>query len=596
MRFLGLYKNSRVFKTALVVAIVVVGYIACVFYNQMQKLKSSVELIANSNQTQLELEKLLSIVSLYETNLRSYIITKDETYVKNRFLNRGVIELNLKKIKKITSNTIIKNNDIDSLKKLIDYRFQLFRETLTIAKGKKIDPNELNAKLLESSKCTEAMRLFVYSCIKKETSIVRYHNSNHQFELKYSVVNAFLLVLLSLLILLLSFNKMNVDIQELKKANDELKFLNHSFNNAEKIAGFGHWKVNLDTNTYTLSDNFYRMMGEEPNAFVPNLENVSKYLHPEDYDRVMKIHQDSLQDLQPTAMIFRYLLPDGTIKHIMSVGNFTINAKDNLVKIGVNYDITDQHKKTLELEENNIQLKDMNTELETFNSIVSHDLQEPLRKIQMFISRLEDKEVQLLSEQGKDYFSKIKLTANRMQALLIDLLNYSRISKGEKVFAKINLNVIVQQVLTDLAPNIEDKKAEFEIGNLPEINGIHFQMEQLFVNLISNSLKYNKEEAIPKITITTNKIAAKETYNGKLITNTDYYKIVFADNGIGFKQEYAEKVFQLFKRLETDAKYSGTGIGLAICKRIIDNHNGFIKVKAKPNEGVQFSIYIPKEI
>ncbi|PVX47394.1 hypothetical protein C8C85_3334 [Flavobacterium sp. 103] len=594
MKFFGLYKNTQVFKIALIVAIVVIGYIASVFYTQMQKLDTSVELIASSNKTQYELEKLLSIMGSYEMSLRNYIITQDEVYLEDRFLNRGEIEVCIKNLKKIAGNDSAKIKDIDSLKKLIDYRFKLFRDLLLIQKSPRKNTSELYIKLLESSSCTESMHAFVYKRINAEISKIKRYNTNHQFELNDSIISAFLLVMLSLAILLLSFNKMNVDINELKKANDELKFTNLSFKNAEQIAGFGHWKFNLDKNTYTFSDNYYRLMGVEPRSFEPNLENASKFLHPDDYDSVMEVHKQSLIDHQPTSIMLRYLLQDGTIKYIMSVGSFTRNSNGDLIKIGVNYDITAQYKKTLEIEESNKQLKTINAELESFNNIVSHDLQEPLRKIQMFVSRLEEKEIDLLTPNGKEYFVKIRLAANKMQTLLIDLLNYSRVAKGDKIFSKINLQDLVEQCIQDLSVNIEEKKAEIEVIDLPEINGIGFQIEQLFVNLISNSLKYSKENIPPKISIKSEKISGKEMYNSRIISNADYHKIVVSDNGIGFKQEYADKIFQLFKRLETDSKYRGTGIGLAICKKIMENHNGFIKVKSKLNVGTKFSIFFPK--
>jgi signal transduction histidine kinase/CHASE3 domain sensor protein len=594
MRFLGLYKNSQVFKISLGIAIVVVCYIASVFYSQMQKLDRSVEIIANSNETQLELEKLLSIISIYETSLRSYIITKDEAYIHDRFLSRGVIELNIKKLKKLATHNAIRNKDIDSLKMLIDERFELFRETLTMAKAKKIDSAELNAKLLESANSTERMRIFVYKAINREGISVKFHNSNHQFELQDSIISAFLLVILSLLILLLSFNKMNVDIYQLKKANDELKFLNYSFNNAEKIAGFGHWKFNLHTGKYTFSDNYYRLIGIDPEISKPSAEEMGKYIHPEDFEYMTNIHNNSLLTQQSTSAMCRYILPNGELRYIMAVGSFTKNSKGETVKVGVNYDITDVYSKTLELEGNNKELQSINAELESFNNIASHDLQEPLRKIQLFISRLQENETEALSEQGREYFSKIRLAANRMQSLLIDLLNYSRTVKGDKLFEIIDLNKMLQQIIHDLASNIEEKKAELTIGGLPEIKAIPFQIEQLFVNLISNSLKYSKEDTPPKISISAEKISPREMYKGQSISDDDYHKIVVNDNGIGFKQEYADKIFMLFQRLETDSKYSGTGLGLAICKRVIDNHDGFIKVKAKLGEGAKFTIFIPK--
>ena len=438
------------------------------------------------------------------------------------------------------------------------------------------------------------MKSFVTKIMFSESAKTKFQNDSHQFELRDSIITAFLLVILSLLILLLSFNKMNVDIVELKKANDKLKLLNESFNTAEMTSGFGHWMVNLETNTYTFSDNLFRLMGVEPNAFEPNIKNTIKYIHPDDLDYVTKVHKDSLINHQSTSMIFRFLTPNGDVKYIMGVGSFTNDGNGNLIKIGVNCDITNQYKKTLELEENNKELKYINKELEAFNNIVSHDLQEPLRKIQMFISRLEEKELDLLTQQGKEYFSKIRVAANRMQTLLIDLVDYSRTIKGDKVFVETDLNKVLDETLQDLALNIEEKKAIIQIGNLPSIKVIPFQMKQLFINLISNSLKYSKDDVPPQISIVSKEITENEVLDYKISNAADYYKIVVEDNGIGFKQEYAEKIFLLFKRLETDPKYSGTGLGLAICNRIVENHKGFINVKGEPGVGAKFYVFIPK--
>ena len=152
------------------------------------------------------------------------------------------------------------------------------------------------------------------------------------------------------------------------------------------------------------------------------------------------------------------------------------------------------------------------------------------------------------------------------------------------------------EVIDELSSDIEEKKAKIRVENLPSLKVISFQMEQLFINLISNSLKYSKDDQIPEISIFSEPIEENEVYNNELISNEEYCKIVVKDNGIGFKQEYSDKIFVLFQRLETSSKYSGTGLGLAICKRIVDNHDGFIKVKSEPNLGSEFSIFIPKKV
>ena len=184
MNFRSLYRNSQIFKIALGIAILVVGYIASVFYKQMQSLESSVNLITNSTETQLELERVLSIISIYETNLRSYIITKDKAYLEHRFLRKGEIDRNFVRIKKLVANNSARSKDVDQLKKMIDYRFALFRETLLLAESKNPGNDQLITKLKESSDFTESMKTFVYKTINAEGDKIKIHNDNHQFELQ----------------------------------------------------------------------------------------------------------------------------------------------------------------------------------------------------------------------------------------------------------------------------------------------------------------------------------------------------------------------------------------------------------------------------
>ncbi|MBC5842473.1 CHASE3 domain-containing protein [Flavobacterium sp. F-380] len=594
MKLLKLYKNTQIFKIALVIAILVVGYIASVFYNQMKALDASVGLIATSTETQLELEKVLSVLSMYENNLRGYIITKDESYLSKRFLEKGELQRNISKIKLLVSDNPARVADLDRLNKMVDRRFELYHETLLLSKSEVFERERFHAKLKESNNFTQSMKTFIYKTINAEGDKIKFHNVNHQFELEDSIVSAFLLVILSLLILLLSFNKMNVDIVELKKSNDEFRLLNLSFNNAEKIAGFGHWKINGKTGVYSFSDNFYRLLGEEPHAFEPKLSSLLKYIHPDDVDYVVEAHNSWFEKMESTNIMFRYVLADGKIKYIKSIGTFAKNSSGDIIKTGVVYDMTDQYERTLELEESNIELKSINAELESFNNIVSHDLQEPLHKIQMFISRIEGSEFDAVSDKNKTYFSKIKLSASKMQTLLIDLVNYSRTIKGDKVYVDVDLRDTVHRAIDELSSDIEDRNATIKLGTMPRMKAISFQLDQLFINLISNALKYSKDDVVPQINIFTEDIFENVYFGDKLILDEDYHKIVIKDNGIGFKQEYADKIFILFQRLETDPKYTGTGLGLAICKRIIDNHNGFIKAESEPNVGTTFSIFMPK--
>lgn len=596
MKFLKLFQHSLLLKLALGVAIITVGYLTTMFYFQMQDLNNSIKSIANANETQFELKQFLSDVNNNESKLKSFIITRDSSYYKNHFVYKSELENHFSKLillGKENSNIL---NQSDSLKNLIEKRFDLYLQVQQLVSKNNYNHSELNKKLLESEKYNDYLQSYIKKLIDTEDLKVRNQQEKHEKGIRQSIQTALILALLSIIIFFISYTRTNSGIIKLKKANDDLTFLNETFNNAEKIANFGHWKINTVTNKYTLSDNYFRLMGYEPNSFELTVENLITNIHPEDLAFVMKKHADSLADHQPTSIVFRVILKNNKIRYIKSVGSFRKNTKGELVKIGVNYDISEQYNNNLRLTENNQKLIDINAELESFNNIVSHDLQEPLRKIQMFISRLEDNDIQNLSNQGKDYFNKIRFSANRMQNLMMDLVNYAKAIKGDKILVKTDLNKLLSNVVEELSINIEEKKAIISIGKLPVINLIPFQIQQLFVNLISNSLKYSKENIKPEINIFEEEITESVFQEGKIINKNNFYKIVISDNGIGFDQVFAESIFILFKRLETEKTYNGTGLGLAICKKIIENHNGFIKAYGEPDIGSKFLIYLPKAV
>jgi light-regulated signal transduction histidine kinase (bacteriophytochrome) len=241
--------------------------------------------------------------------------------------------------------------------------------------------------------------------------------------------------------------------------------------------------------------------------------------------------------------------------------------------------------------EKNISLEKMNSELEAFNYISSHDLQEPLRKIQLFTSTIENEELNNLSEKGKNAFYKIKNSAFRMQNLINDLLIYSKTKFDERKFAVKDLNTIAKDVIEDLSDEFENKNVVFDIKDLGKLSVIEFQFRQLLYNLINNSIKFASPERNLVITI------KAEITNGlldKLSPLTKYYKLTISDNGIGFDPMYTDKIFGLFQALHTKPLKS-TGIGLTIVKRIVENHNGFIKAEGAINEGAKFEIFIPLE-
>ena len=194
-----------------------------------------------------------------------------------------------------------------------------------------------------------------------------------------------------------------------------------------------------------------------------------------------------------------------------------------------------------------------------------------------------------------DYFKRMQTSANRMQVLINDLLAYSRVNEFEKEFTDISLNDVIKNVLEEmtLMQSIEETNTVINSSNLPEIKGIPFQLEQLFTNLITNSIKYSNPERTPIIDIHSKIIQGNEVPDEKTNHLINYHLISITDNGIGFDQQYAEKIFILFQRLHDKETYSGTGIGLTICKKIVVNHSGFITTQSEPEKGTTFNIYIP---
>jgi light-regulated signal transduction histidine kinase (bacteriophytochrome) len=250
-------------------------------------------------------------------------------------------------------------------------------------------------------------------------------------------------------------------------------------------------------------------------------------------------------------------------------------------------------ERTKELEASNIELEKMNKELQSFAYISCHDLQEPLRKILTFASRITAKEDDNLSDYGKDMFNRMPKAAKRMQTLIQDLLTYSRTASGDRKFENTDLNKIIEEVSDDLKEDLKDKHAAIESSELCEANVIPFQFRQLMYNLIGNSLKLSNPELPLCIKIKSKIMKGSKSNNDTLSPQKKFCHISVSNNGIGFEPQYSEKIFEVFQRLNGKNEYNGTGIGLSIVKKIVENHAGIITAKSEIDKGPTFDIYIP---
>ena len=250
-------------------------------------------------------------------------------------------------------------------------------------------------------------------------------------------------------------------------------------------------------------------------------------------------------------------------------------------------------RRTRQLEQKNKELERANKDLTSFTYVSSHDLQEPLRKIQNFVTCILLEEEKNLSDTGKSYFRRMGETAKRMQRLIEDLLNYSRVKSSEHSPEDTDLGLLLEEVIKDFEEALDKKGAVVEFTPLGRANVIVFQFRQLFYNLLSNSLKFS-DPAVPlRIVIKSRVTGPGKIRNKNLSPKMKYLHLTFTDNGIGFDPQYRDRIFEVFQRLHSVEEYRGTGIGLAICKKIVENHDGVITADGRPGKGARFDIYIP---
>lgn len=376
---------------------------------------------------------------------------------------------------------------------------------------------------------------------------------------------------------------------------------------SKEAAELGTFDMDPQTGTMHWDRRCRDLFGISHDGPVEFARDFLKRLHPDDRQRVeevvLAIFNPSLRNGDYDVEYRTIGADDGVERWVRAKGKVYFDNDDKPVRfIGSVLDITPQvgarqqieslvSQRTKELAQANDTLLALNKELqrsnahlEEFAHAASHDLKEPVRKIQVFTGQLKAQLRSHLDENGSRTFSRIESATQRMGNLIDDLLLYSHVSQRPREKEAVDLNQKVKHVLEDLELDIEEKKASIHVSQLPVVQGYKRQLQQLFQNLLSNALKYSKADELPKIEITS---------SVKTEGSNSYYVVVVQDNGIGFDQEYEHQIFQMFSRLHGRSEYSGTGVGLAIVKKVVENHNGLIRTKSEPNKGSRFEIFLP---
>jgi len=397
--------------------------------------------------------------------------------------------------------------------------------------------------------------------------------------------------------------KVMIDITDRKATDDALRSSEERFRLlAGSIPQF-IWTLNSDGKLEYFNDSLVKYSGHTPKELLAGA--FPEMIHEDDREHNKELWQHSFATGEEFVIEHRMRRHDGEYRWHLCRALAQKNDKGEIMQwVGTSNDIHDQktfqkrletlvEERTNELKKANHELENMNKELSSFAYISSHDLQEPLRKIHTFGSIIMSNEYDNLSEGGKRNFSRMQLAATRMSKLIQDLLTYSKSNAAEKTFEQTDLNKLLEEVRTDFSDSISDKNGSLIIGEMPTINAIPFQIRQLFNNLLSNALKFSKEDTDPVITITSSYSKGADIDNPNANSEKDYLHIAVTDNGIGFSPEYASRIFEVFQRLHGKAEYEGTGIGLAICMKIAENHQAILNASSHPGEGATFNIYFP---
>jgi PAS domain S-box-containing protein len=352
-----------------------------------------------------------------------------------------------------------------------------------------------------------------------------------------------------------------------------------------------------------LSPAIHKVFGYNPDQ----LKGTSIYdlVHPEDHRKLRKTYQANVNNYNNAISIeYRFKHADETWHDLDAIGQIILDEETKTTRVLLNgRDVTAKKADEIQLRQYTKKLQVSNRELQDFAFVASHDLQEPLRKVQAFGERLSDKFGDQLGETGIDYLRRMQSASSRMQVLITDLLTYSRVTTQAKPFVESELNTVLTDVLSDLEIKIDSTNAELAVADLPKIDMDEVQMRQLFQNLIGNALKFSRPETIPQIRIWCDSNQSAESnysdveFNDFAIADSEtprgFCRIFVEDNGIGFDEKYLDRVFTVFQRLHGRAEYEGSGVGLAVCRKIVERHNGNLTATSKPGNGTTFIITLP---
>ena len=621
-------KNNKTTQSAVrflfVLLLSTIGALSYSSYKQLLDLRESNALVAQAIEVKARLQEYSSSIKDLVLKRRGYVVTRDSSFIIG--VNENILLCNesLNQLVRLTSES----KDYGSYwADLVDLN-ALIIQSVKSSIGSLPNKSELFTDFQVERKRLNEVRAIISTVNKKEDLLLVQRRAELHEDNMYTPAFLGILVFFCFGLLIISFTKINRDLNikqklivELLSHETELKnaLLELQLNKKELV------KSNTNARFKIISDTMPQMIWTSmPDGTLDFFsQSVSTYtglthedidtqgwleiVHPDDREENIKLWIDSIQTGKPFICEHRFKRYDGVYRWQLSRA-LPVRAEDSgkiEMWVGTSTDINDQRtfqrlletqvaERTQALYEANRDLEKSNAELEQFAFIASHDLQEPLRKIQTFSQMVSEREGDMLSQKGKELFERMNFAAQRMQQLIVDVLSYSRLGGSADTYTSVDLNKILSQIENDYNALLEQKVLYLTFDKLPIIKGIEVQLRQVFANLISNAVKFQSEGIDCAVNIAYSKVKAEDINIQAAYLKAEYYHLfTVTDNGIGFDNAYKQKIFQVFQRLNAAGKYSGTGIGLALVKKIIENHNGIIDASSEEGKGASFFIYFP---
>lgn len=555
-------------------------------------------------------QQILSFIKDAETGHRGFQLSDDDDYLIPYNQARVAIPEKFKVLDSLSRGNEVLRNKVDTLGLLINEQFRIIARILTSSKRNNLilQPNELELLALGKANMDSIRRLSNHIVIGEQSTMVEALENEGGFkDLAPATFLATALIACGAVFLL--FSRAVLLILDRDKKSKELIV---ALDNLQEEVQVRKFTQTLLRNVWDNSLDVIQVFGAIRNdagqihdfKFIIANKAATRLLNQtEEYllshtllDAYPDYEGDLIEEYKKvveTGITYKREQQFEIASEVRWFKLVAVPFEDGLV---VTFsDITEEKISVLRIQKFTQELKRSNEDLEQFAFVASHDLQEPLRKIRSFGDRLLSKYSASIDTTGQDYINRMQSAAGRMQILIEDLLAFSRVTRNQDLPREINMKVIVEEVMDDLSDLVKRENAIINFSELPAVIGIYGQIKRLFQNIISNGIKFRNQQVSPVISITGKVISAEEailefTINPEFQT---YVRLEITDNGIGFDEKYAEQIFNIFQRLHGRMEFEGTGIGLAICRKIVDNNKGAIKAQSKEGVGSKFIMILP---